>query len=293
MKMETKYSKRSKAVARVTALPIDEDSTLKQPVIAWFSCGATSAVACKLALQKYENVKVIYIKTGSEHQDNERFLKDCEQWFQHKIEIYQSNVYSNVEDVILKKHYINGPNGAPCTFHLKKQVRYKIEKSIGNWKGQVWGFDFCQKEINRAIRFKQQNPNTKPLYPLIEKKLTKEDSLGVLKKVGIELPTMYKLGYHNNNCIGCVKGGIGYWNKIRKDFPDVFIRMSKIERHIGSTCLKDENGLLFLDTLDPDRGNKIDMIEPDCSLFCAIEFENIVDKQVKNVLNGMNIYETK
>lgn len=31
---------------------------------------------------------------------------------------------------------------------------------------------------------------------------------------------MYDLGYANNNCIGCVKGGIGYWNKIRIDFPE-------------------------------------------------------------------------
>ena len=38
---------------------------------------------------------------------------------------------------------------------------------------------------------------------------------------------MYKLGYKNNNCIGCVKGQAGYWNKIRKDFPDVFDQMSK------------------------------------------------------------------
>ena len=32
---------------------------------------------------------------------------------------------------------------------------------------------------------------------------------------------MYDLGYPNNNCIGCIKGGMGYWNRIRKDFPDI------------------------------------------------------------------------
>ena len=30
------------------------------------------------------------------------------------------------------------------------------------------------------------------------------------------------MGYNNNNCIGCIKGGMGYWNKIRVDFPEVF-----------------------------------------------------------------------
>jgi hypothetical protein len=55
----------------------------------------------------------------------------------------------------------------------------------------------------------------------------------MLWKAGIEIPAMYKMGYNNNNCIGCVKGGMGYWNKIRKDFPEVFNRMAVIEREVG------------------------------------------------------------
>ena len=27
----------------------------------------------------------------------------------------------------------------------------------------------------------------------------------IILKNGIKLPTMYELGFHNNNCIGCVK----------------------------------------------------------------------------------------
>lgn len=116
--------------------------------------------------------------------------------------------YLNVEDVLAKKRFINGPTGAACTFELKKQVRYKLEKELGSWDGQVWGFDFDPKEINRAIRFKQQYPDTKPLFPLIEKQITKQDAMGMLWKAGIEIPAMYKMGYNNNNCIGCVKGGM-------------------------------------------------------------------------------------
>ena len=43
---------------------------------------------------------------------------------------------------------------------------------------------------------------------------------------------MYKLGYNNNNCIGCVKGGQAYWNKIRIDFPETFNKMAKLENLI-------------------------------------------------------------
>ena len=40
--------------------------------ISWFSCGAPSAVAAKLAIDEFgsENVRVIYQQTNSEHPDN-------------------------------------------------------------------------------------------------------------------------------------------------------------------------------------------------------------------------------
>ncbi len=187
---------------------------------------------------------------------------------------------------MLRKGYINGPTGAACTLKLKKEVRYKLEKEFGCWDGQVWGFDFDPKEINRAIRLKQQYPETKPLFPLIERQITKQDAMGMLWKAGIEIPAMYKLGYNNNNCIGCVKGGMGYWNKIRKDFPDKFNEMAEIERKIGATCLKDNKGKIYLDELNPNRGDPVQEIIPDCSLICQIEFQEILDRQVKRVLDG-------
>ena len=182
--------------------------------------------------------------------------------------------------------FINSPFGAACTYHLKKEVRYQIEKECGCWGGQVWGFEFSKKEINRAIRLQEQNPENKPLFPLIEKQLTKENCLSILLEAGIALPAMYTLGYKNNNCIGCVKGGIAYWNKIRRDFPETFKKMAEIEREINATCIKDKDGKVFLDTLNPSRGKEETPLVPECSLMCQIEFENLIDKNVEEVLKG-------
>ena len=110
------------------------------------------------------------------------------------------------------------------------------------------------------------------------------EAMGMLWKAGIEIPAMYKMGYNNNNCIGCVKGGMGYWNKIRKDFPEVFARMAQIEREVGATCLKDQSGKIFLDELSPNRGEMPEEFIPDCSLICQIEFQEILDRQVERVL---------
>lgn len=250
--------------------------------ICWFSCGVTSAIATKLAVQEYDDIRIIYIDIDSAHEDNSRFLKECEEWIGKKIEYARSLKYKDQYDVIEKTKYVNGAGGARCTLELKKNVRKRIEKEEGI-TGQVFGFEFSEKEINRAIRFSEQHPHTNPVFPLIDAKITKPVCADILLKNGIKLPTMYELGYHNNNCIGCVKGGKGYWNKIRRDFPDHFDRMAKLERVIGHTCIKEQ----YLDKLNPTSGRHNPPILPDCGTFCEIEFAHILDKRTKEVMSGL------
>lgn len=38
-------------------------------IIAWLSCGVTSAVVCKITLSLYDDVHIYYIETGSGHPD--------------------------------------------------------------------------------------------------------------------------------------------------------------------------------------------------------------------------------
>lgn len=256
-----------------------EDFTNKW--LLWFSCGVTSAISCKLALNKYgkENCHIAYIKIDSAHDDNKRFIEQCEKWYDSKIHTYQSDKFKDQFDVMIKKKFINSPFGAPCTLELKKKVRQKIE--LNNYIGQIFGFEYEKKEINRAVRFCEQYPDSKPSYPLIENKLSKPECLAILKSAGIEKPVMYKLGYHNNNCIGCVKGGMGYWNKIRTDFPDVFQKMLDVEEYVGAHALK-----IPLKDLKPTDGRHEKPIAPSCGLFCQIEFEDIISDKVDKIING-------
>lgn len=125
----------------------------------------------------------------------------------------------------------------------------------------------------RADRFNANNPEVKTWFPLIENGISKTDCLDEIQAAGIELPVMYKLGYQNNNCIGCPKGSGGYWNKIRKDFPEVFDRMAKTERELNVAINKSYAGdgkrkRVFLDELPPDAGRHQDL-EITCGLFCG------------------------
>jgi 3'-phosphoadenosine 5'-phosphosulfate sulfotransferase (PAPS reductase)/FAD synthetase len=251
--------------------------------IAWFSCGITSAIACKLALETYgkENVDICYIHIDSAHEDNARFIQDCEKWYGREIRHIAAKEYADQFEVIAGTGYINGPTGARCTLELKKEVR-KAEEKRAPFAGQVFGFEFSRKEVNRAVRFQQQNAHTLPVFPLIDAKLTKRDCADILFTAGIELPTMYKLGFHNNNCIGCVKGGKGYWQLIRKHFPETFDKMAQAERGAGHSCIKDK----FLDELGPNEGRHEPPVLPDCGTFCEIKFTEIEDKSVAEIMEG-------
>jgi hypothetical protein len=80
----------------------------------------------------------------------------------------------------------------------------------------------------------------------------------------------------------CVKGGMGYANKVREHFPEHFDKMAKLERKIGRSCIKNR----FLDELNPEEGRHEPPILPDCGTFCEIEFADIIDINTEKVLKG-------
>lgn len=208
--------------------------------------------------------EIIYTHVADQHPDSLRFLHDCEELLGRKITILQSDRYRDVDDVISKTRYINGPGGASCTRVLKKEVRKQWEKDHPDHHIYVWGFDATEKR--RAERLETAMADYEHEFPLIEHGLTKEDVHGLADRLGIKRPVMYDLGYPNNNCVGCVKAGMGYWNKIRVDFPEVFKKRAEREREIGHSCIKG----VFLDELEPGRGRIQDEILEDCGIACEM-----------------------
>lgn len=233
-------------------------------VIVWFSAGAASAVAWRLAVTDYgDSVIAAYTDPGSEHTDNQRFIADCEKWIGSDVIRLKSKKYSDTWEVFEKRRFLNSPRGALCTTELKKIVRRDFQQP-----DDLQVFGYTAEEQHRADRFREQNPEVNLVTPLIDRGLTKDDCLAMIDRAGIELPAMYKLGYRNNNCIGCVKGGMGYWNKIRDDFPATFARMAAVERDIGATILRDNNEPLYLDELQTGRGDYPGEPDIQCGLLC-------------------------
>jgi len=174
-------------------------------VVIWFSCGAASAVAAKLALDRFgkDRCRVVNNPVIEEDEDNRRFLGDVQEWLGVPIEYAHNPEYPScsAEEVWGKRRFMSGPQGAPCTLELKKKARqhWEIENDY-DWL--ILGFTLEEKQ--RSDRFqKTERRNLIPI--LIEEGYTKDDCYREVMRAGLELPRIYKLGYPNANCIGCVK----------------------------------------------------------------------------------------
>jgi hypothetical protein len=199
-------------------------------IVCQFSCGAASAVATKLALAKYgERAVIINAFLKQEHPDNRRFLSDCEGWFGRQIvQLVDQKYGACVIQVFRRESYMNSHRGAPYSKLLKRRL-------LDSWKqpGDVMVLGYTAEEADRLDDFRDRNPDRPVIAPLVDAGLTKMDAKAMVQRAGILLPITYLMGYENANCLGCVKGGEGYFRAVRADFPEHFEELCRVQDELG------------------------------------------------------------
>ena len=251
---------------------MNSDIKEKDIIAVWFSCGAASAVAAKKTIEQYGETHIIRVINNpikEEHDDNRRFLKDVEKWLGIEIEIAINKDWQSFSayDVWEKRKYMEGIGGAPCTQQLKKEARRQWEDK-NHHDHLVLGFTF--DEVKRSKRF-ILTERSNVIEVLIDNKLTKADCFKIIQDAGIELPEIYKLGYPNANCIGCVKAtSPTYWNHVRKVHPEIFKQRAEQSERIGCRLVRYKGKRTFLSELPPEaKGRPMKTLKmPDCGIFC-------------------------
>lgn len=254
-------------------------------MVCQFSCGAASAVATKLILAEFppEEISIVNAFIKEEHEDNRRFLADCERWFGHPVTVVRDEKYSaSTDEVWRRKQFIKGPHGTPCSGELKRRVLGLLARP-----GDVNIVGFTREESDRFDDLCDHFPATEWKAPLIERGIGKDDCLAIIDRAGIELPMMYRLGYDNANCMGCPKGGQSYWQNIRADFPERFAQVGAIQESIGpgANFLRFRSGpregeRMALSELPAGRGNMKEEPNFSCSFFCVLAEQEIEAKSV-------------
>lgn len=245
-----------------TILNSGQISFLQGRVLCWFSCGAPSAVASKLAVEKYGfgpkvarlELQVINCDTlADEHPDNQRFMRDVECWIRWPIKQIRSDLYGTVDEVNERTKYMSGPDGARCTTELKKKPRLAYQ-----WAEDMHVWGLAADEKKRIVDFEFNNPELRCDWILRDAGLSEMQCREMLRTAGIQLPAMYALGYEHNNCIGCLKAtSPKYWNQIRRDFPAKFNLRAKRSRELGVRLVRLKGERIFLDELPPDSVESI------------------------------------
>jgi hypothetical protein len=236
--------------------------------IGWFSCGAASAVAVRLT-----EAEPVYCDTGAEHPDNIRFMEDCRLWFgRSSIRILRSDEYKDTWDVWEKTRWLAGIDGARCTVELKVRPRLAFQEPHDI---HVFGYTADAADVARAKRLKDHYPELIIETPLIERGITKATCLAILENAGIKPPVLYSLGFHNNNCIPCVKAtSPSYWALMRKHFPAEFDRMAKLSRSLGVRLCRINDERRFIDEIPADHPVN-EPIQPSCDFLCHIAEQDL------------------
>jgi hypothetical protein len=210
----------------------------KGKVIAWWSGGITSAVTCKLCIDLYgkDNVRIIFIDTKNEDDDTYRFMIDCEKWYGIEIETISrigegKGMFESIQDCWTKFKSLNVAKGAICSAELKRVVREQWQRE-NEFRHQAFGFEI--DEVRRVKSMKLNHEKAKPIFPLMMYGYSKKDCIDIVSDAGIDVPRAYTWGFNNNNCLktGCVQGGIGYWQKMMRERPDLFDNMAEMEHKL-------------------------------------------------------------
>lgn len=237
-------------------------------VLVWWGAGNASSVAAKEAIKKYGKiVQVLYCDTSkSEHPDNLRFRRDISEWLGQEIKVLKSEDYDDIWQVFEKRRWLRSADGAPCTAEMKIAVRHAYQEACDL---QIFGF--TKDEEPRWIRFGKTFPDVQGEWIL--NGITKMECHKIIQDAGIEMPMMYKLGYPNNNCCGCVKAeSVPYWTHIRKDFPENFQRMALLERKFNYALNRQGSGEnrkpLFLDEIPAGVRAMRNGLNWECGVLC-------------------------
>lgn len=220
------------------------------------SGGISSAATAERVIARYgkENVRLWFADTSAEHPDLYRLLDFVEQRFGVPVIRYCDgrDPYEVAED----RGIIPNSKIAPCTAILKIApcVKY-VEQLLTDGYAVTMHIGYNWTEPNRKpATLKNWNSiGVDVAFDLIDHEpIELRTNEQIARGWGIEIPTLYKLGFGHNNCHGtCVKQGIVDWVRCLRYFPEVFSKREAWEtrqrqkpgRENYAICREEVNGV--------------------------------------------------
>lgn len=198
------------------------------------SGGVGSYFTLKRVIEKEgkEDVIAVFCDTLAEDGDLYRFLDDIETKL--NIKIVRLCVGKTPFELAWEENFLYNSRIANCSKKLKSQpFRKWLKANYGPEECILYlGIDWTESHRKAAIE-RNYKPYTVK-FPMCDAPyIDKPEMLEMLKRDGIEIPYMYRLGFSHNNCAGCcVKGGIGHWKRLLETDRRTFLQWENKENAI-------------------------------------------------------------
>jgi hypothetical protein len=203
-----------------------------------FSGGQGSAVSALLALEKDLDFNLIFADTLIEDEDLHRFSADVARACGKEIIHLQDG--RTPWEVFIKQRFIGNSRKAKCSTDLKtKPFKKWLKKYAAPTDPLVLGMGW--EEMDRIDRARARWEPRPVVSLLADFRVFRWQYDSILKRHGIKLPRLYRVGFEHNNCGGfCVKAGQQHfarllaWNPGRYRFHED--EMERAMEAIGPTA---------------------------------------------------------
>lgn len=212
---------------------------MEEKHVVMFSGGASSAYVAKWVADKYgqENTMLFFTDTLWEDKDNLRFMDDISEYL--GIEITKRVDGRTPEDIFFEQKFLGNARFAKCSEELKVKQTQEFLYDLANQDLAIYlYFGIGPHEAHRAeslthhyTALEVTGVKIEVRFPMIDSISSEVKARNVIEhEWGIELPRMYKEGFHHANCSGkCVRGGLHHFANLFLERPEEFAELEDME----------------------------------------------------------------
>lgn len=199
-----------------------------------FSGGITSWATARTVRDQFgtSDMVLLFADTLVEDDDLYRFNRDVERNL--GIPITRVADGRTPHQVFKDVRFLGNSKIAPCSHLLKQEpCRQWLEANADPDDTVLYvGIDWTEMGrlpgiVGNWLPWKVEAPLCEPPY------YDKAHWITEARKVGIDEPRLYKLGFAHNNCGGaCVRGGQASWRRLMQVFPDRYAAEERAEEEL-------------------------------------------------------------
>lgn len=209
--------------------------------VVMFSGGIGSWATAKRVAERHgtDDLVLLFADTKIEDPDLYRFLDEAAANVGGELVRIEDG--RDVWQVFFDVKYLGNTRVDPCSRILKREIlrKWTLDNCDPEATTIYLGIDWT--EAHRMTRAQDRYAPFKAEAPMIAPPhLTKPEMMEMLKAEGIEVPELYKLGFHHNNCGGfCVKSGQAQFQNLLRKRPETYAYHEAKEQELREFLGKD------------------------------------------------------